>query len=494
MKKKRDRWPSKTLFIFATVGSAVGLGNLWRFPYLVGKYGGGTFLIPYVIALFLVGFPLLVMEFALGQKMQRGAAGAMKKIDPKLSGIGLGNVLSAFVVACYYAVVMGWCLLYTFHSFTLAWGKDTKSFFFNEVLQVTTNIHQIGGFSLAVFLALLASWIMVYFCVWRGVNSVSKVIQVTMPLPVILLLILLLRTFFLPGAMNGINFYLRPNFSAFFDLDLWMAAVAQVFFTLSLGFGVMVAYASYQKKTSDIVLSALITSIADALIAITAGFVVFSTLGHMSLTSGIPIAELAATGPSLAFVVFPKALSLIPGATILSVIFFIMLITLAIDSLFSLVEAVAVIFQDRFPLVRKRVIVFCVCLANFLMGLVFTTTAGIYYLDITDHFITKFGLVLMGLGQVIAVGWFYGAENMRQYINKVSNFPIHRFWNLAIKYFIPFCLILFLGEALWKNITIPYEDYPTWTLWTFGWGVVASVLLASISYSFIQWRAEKTNE
>ncbi len=490
---KRDRWPSKTLFIFAAVGSAVGLGNVWRFPYLVGKYGGGAFLFPYLIALFFVGFPLLILEFSLGQKMQKGAVGSMRKIDRRLSGIGLGSVLSSFGVAAYYAVIMAWCLLYIFYSLDLQWGSDTKDFFFNHVLNVSESASTIEGFSTPVVFMLLISWIMVYFCIWKGVNSVSSVIQVTMPLPIILLSILLVRTLFLPGAADGIAFFLTPDFQALLDVEVWMAAVTQIFFTLSLGFGVMITYASYQEKDNDIVLSALITSLADIGIALMAGFVVFTTLGYMSQESGVSIKELAASGPALAFVVFPKALSLIPGAVLLSIIFFITLVTLAIDSLFSLTEAVAALFEDHFPRASKKMIVFFICLAGFLSSLVFTSTAGIYYLDIADHFITHYGLVLMGLLQAICVGWVYGAENMRSYINRVSHFRIGRNWNLLIKYVIPLCLITFLGQTFVKNISETYGGYPSWSVMAFGWGLVALFLVICVSYSYFQSRS-KPNE
>lgn len=487
---KRDRWPSNTLFIFAAVGSAVGLGNVWRFPYLVGKYGGGAFLFPYLIALFIVGFPLLIMEFALGQKMQKGAVGAMKGIDKRLSGIGLGSVLSSFGVAAYYAVIMGWCLLYIFYSLDLQWGADTKDFFFNHVLNVSATANTIEGFSVPTVFMLLISWILVYFSIWKGVNSVSSVVQITMPLPIILLIILLFRTVFLPGAMDGIAFFLTPDFSALLDVEVWMAAVTQIFFTLSLGFGVMITYASYQDKNSDIVMSALITSLADIAIALIAGFVVFTTLGYMSQESGLSIKELAASGPALAFVVFPKALSLIPGAVVLSIMFFIMLVTLAIDSLFSLTEAVAALFEDHFPHLSKKMIVFFVCLAGFLSGLVFTTTAGIYYLDITDHFITHYGLVLMGLLQSISVGWIYGADKMRHYVNEVSRFKIGKSWNFLITYLIPLCLIIFLGQSFIQNITETYGAYPSWSVWAFGWGLVALLLVVCISYSYFQARSQ----
>ncbi|MEC7838676.1 MAG: sodium-dependent transporter [Chlamydiota bacterium] len=480
---QRERWPSKTMFIFAAVGSAVGLGNIWRFPYLVGKYGGGAFLFPYFIMLFLVGFPLLVLEFSLGQKMQQGAVGAMKKIDRKFSGIGLGALMSSFGVACYYAVVMGWALIYSLYSFDLSWGDDTKAFFHQHVLNMSETPNIVGGFSTSVLIALLASWVMVYFCVWKGVKSVSDVVTITMPLPIILLVVLLSRTLFLPGAMDGLTFYLNPNFSALLDIEVWMAAVAQVFFTLSLGFGVMITYASYQDQKSDIIKSALITSIADVAIAFTAGLVIFSTVGYMAQASGESIADLAASGPSLAFIVLPEALSLIPWAPFFAFIFFVTLITLGIDSLFSLIEAIAALFYDHFPNANKKMVVFYICFASVIGGLVFATSAGIYYIDITDHYITVYGLVLTGLLQTLVVGWYYGPEKIREYANEVSDIKIGKSWDFSIKYFIPLALLSIIGKTFYQDFITPYEGYPNWAQLSFGWGLVGTIIIACVAYS-----------
>jgi len=490
----RERWPSKTLFIFASVGSAVGLGNIWRFPYLVGKYGGGAFLIPYIVMLFLVGFPLLVLEFALGQKMQQGAVGSMRKIHKGFSGVGLGTLLSGFGVACYYAVVMGWALLYVYYSLNLSWGADTKGFFFAHVLEVSPSPDVIGGFSIPVLLALLATWVMVYFCVWRGVKSVSDVVIITMPLPVILLIILFFRTIFLPGALDGLAFYLRPNFVALLDFEVWMAAVAQVFFTLSLGFGVMITYASYEDKKSDIVKSALITSIADVSIALLAGLVIFTTIGHMSGQSGLRIEELASSGPSLAFIVLPQALSLIPGASFFAVLFFLALVTLGIDSLFSLVEAIATLFYDFFPYARKKMVVFFICFVSFLGSLVFATSAGIYYIDITDHFITTYGLVLMGLLQALVIGWYYSPEKLRHYANEVSDIKIGKAWDIAVKYLIPIFLASILVEAFFDDWSAPYYGYPQWAVASFGWGIVGVLLVCCIAFSYFQVKNGKSRQ
>lgn len=487
----RERWPSRTMFIFAAIGSAVGLGNIWRFPYLVGKYGGGAFLFPYFIMLFLVGFPLLILEFSIGQKMQQGSVGAFKKIGKKYSGVGLAALFGGFGVSCYYAVVMGWALLYTFYSINLSWTADPKAFFYEDVLQISSGPDVLGGFSTPALVGMLASWVLVYFCVWKGIKSVSQVIKITMPLPVILLVVLLCRTIFLPGAMEGLAFYLTPNFSALLDFDVWMAAIAQVFFTLSLGFGVMIAYASYQNKDTDIVMSALIISLADVAIAFIAGMVIFTTIGYMAYVSDDTIANLASSGPSLAFIVFPHALSLIPGASFFAVVFFLTLISLGIDSLFSLVEAMATLIYDSFSHLNRKLIVFYVCLACASGGLIFTTAAGIFYLDISDHYITIYMLVLTGFLQAIVIGWFYDIGELRSYINQVSTIQISAFWEVAIKYLIPLALLGIIGRTLYRDLTNLYEGYPLWAQSFFGWGVVGVMLTICASVSLFHLKKEK---
>ena len=491
MNKSRDQWSSKMIFIFAAVGAAVGLGNVWRFPFLVGKYGGGAFLIPYLIMLCVMGVPLLILEFAVGQKMQAGAVKSFQKIHPALAGVGLCAVLCGFVISCYYAVVMAWSMLYTFFAFKLSWGEDTHTFFFKDVLHTSASINEMGAIVPSILVALVACWVLVYFSVWKGVKSVGKVVAITMPLPIIILVILLFRGISLPGSTEGIIFYLKPNFSALLDREVWIMAMSQIFFTLTIGFGVMIAYASYQDPKSDITKSAYITAILNSCISLVSGFVVFSTLGYMSLKSGVSVAELAAAGPSLAFIVFPQALSMIPGASFFAVLFFIMLLTLAIDSAFSLVEAVAAIFCDLFPKVKKESIVLYICMAGFLGGILFTTYAGIHYLDLVDHFITSYGLVIVGLFQCIAVGWFYGAKKLRTYINEVSDIKIGAWWDFSIKYMIPIALIFMLGSSIYDDVHKPYGGYPSWAISIFGWGLLATVLSISFLFPFFAKKLKK---
>ena len=463
----RDRWPSRTAFIYAAIGSAVGLGNVWRYPYMAHKFGGGAFLIPYLIALFVAGIPLLILEFGLGQKIQKGTVDSLAAIKRKFSGVGWWALFTSFIIMSYYVVVMAWSLLYLFTSFGVQWSENAETYFYGNILQLSDGIGSIGTIVPSVLIALIVCWVLIYFCVWKGVKSVSKVVMVTVPLPIILLIALLIRAFTLDGAMVGILEYITPNFDALFDAQVWMAAFTQIFFSLSIAFGIMIAYSSYNKKESDINKNAFTVGIADSVIAIVAGFVVFGTLGFMAEQQGVAFEEVVAAGPGLAFVAFPKALSLMPWATFFSILFFLTLLTLAIDSAFSLLEAIDTTIADKTKM-KKKYIALIFCGLCFLAGLIYTTNAGLFFLDVVDHFVTNVNLIVIGILECIAVGWVFGAEKMRKYINKVSDFKIGSWWNLTIKYVIPIALIVVLVLQLQTEFATNYEGYPDWAIMV-GW-------------------------
>ncbi len=473
----RQRWTSRTVFILAAVGSAVGLGNLWRFPYLAGKYGGGAFLIPYLIALVLVGVPLLMLELAVGQKMQQGAIGSYQKSHPSFGGLGLLALISSFIIVSYYAVVMAWSLIYLLASFGVQWSGDAESYFFQEVLQISDSVNSLGGINWPVLVSLFIIWVSVYFCVWQGTKSVGRVVRYTVPLPGILLGALLLRAVTLPGFFDGWAMYLTPDWHALLNPEVWTAAFSQIFYTLSLAFGIMIAYGSYKEPDDDIAQDTWITALLNSGTSLFAGFVVFGFLGYMAGETGTPLTELAASGPGLAFVVFPEALSLMPLSGLFSLLFFLMLLFLGIDSAFSLAEAVNAAVIDRYKQLPIAKISIIVCCAAAIAGVMFTTRAGLYLLDIVDHFVTSYNLLLVGICQSILVGWIYGAEKMRRYINQVSDWKVGKWWNISVKYLIPLVLVTLIVAQFSKDLRIPYEGYPAWAL-GLGWAIVIVPSLA----------------
>lgn len=483
----RARWDSRLIFLFVAIGSAVGLGNLWRFPYLTYKFGGGAFLIPYLIVLLAIGIPLMILEIAIGQKMQKGAVGSFGAINRRFAPIGFLAVIASFGVVAYYCVIMGWSLIYLIGSFfsPLPWEGNSQQYFFNNVLQITDSPSAMGNIGIALVIALGLVWISVYFCVFKGVKSVGKVILFSMPIPFILLLILFFRAITLDGAIDGISYYLKPNFSLFFSTDLWLAAITQVFFSLSLGFGIMIAYSSFNNKNQSITRNAVTICLADTALSLLAGFVVFGVLGHMAFVDNISIDEVVKSGPSLAFIVFPKALSLLPIAGLFSFIFFLTVFFLGLDSAFSLVEAVTTAVRDTWKKLAIGTIAFLICAAGFLFGIIFTTGAGLYFLDIIDHFLNSYVLIVVGILQCIVIGWVYGAKKLRTYINSVSSSNIGVWWDYSIKWIAPITLSLLLLIQLYRDIQTPYEGYPQSAL-MIGWIVVIVPLAIAALWGLLQ--------
>jgi NSS family neurotransmitter:Na+ symporter len=480
MLEQRDRWFSRASFVTAAIGSAVGLGNVWRFPFVAYKYGGGAFLIPYFVALLTAGIPLMILEYGLGQMMQCGAPEALRKIKKRWEWVGWWALGVGSMIVFYYAVVMAWCWNYLYYSFTVAWKKDAEAFFFNQVLHRSGGPGELGGLVWPVVIALALTWVVIYLCIFKGVKLVGKVVMVTVPLPVILLAVLLIRGITLDGAFEGLRFYLTPNFLVLTDYRVWLAAYGQIFFSLSLGFGIMIAYASYEAQTADITNNAFITSLANCGTSYFAGFAVFSTLGYLGFALKKPVADVVASGPGLAFITYPLAISLLPKAVeIFGVIFFIVLLTLGIDSAFSIVEAVVTGIRDKWDVPRKK-IVFWFCVVAFLAGLLFCTRAGLYWLDIMDEWMTRFGLACVGLMECIIIGWFFDTRRFKDYINSVSEIKIGLWWDIFIKVVTPAILGISIGMSILERFKNPYGGYDQWALIAGGWAVAIAVIIIGI--------------
>jgi len=483
---EKEYWPSRISFIFAAIGSAIGLGNVWRFPYICFRYGGGAFLIPYLVALFTAGIPLMILELGIGHKMAGSAPKAFAGTGRKREWVGWLACGVGFMVIAYYAVIMSWCLNYFMYSFNLSWGsgQETQAFFHNTFLNRSSNFKDFFPLSPQILAGLVISWVMILLCIWKGARSVGKIVYLTVPLPWICLVIFVIKGITLPGAEAGIAYYLTPNFAALADSKVWLAAYSQVFFSLSIGFGVMIAYASFLPHRSDIVNNAFIISLANCGTSFLGGFAVFGALGHYAATMGVPVAEVLgssqARGFGLAFIAYPSIISTLGrAASFFGVIFFIMLITLGIDSAFSMVEAVAAGFIDKFNARRLRVN-FAVAFVGILVGLIFTTRSGYYWLDIVDHFMNSFGLVVVGLLECLVIGYFYGTGKVRDYVNSKSEFSIGKWWDIMIMFVTPVVLGISVALEIKDRIFASYEGYPRWAEFAAGWAVVIALPVISL--------------
>jgi len=476
----RQLWSSRTTFLLAAIGSAVGLGNLWRFPFIAYKNGGGAFLVPYFVALLTTGIPLLMAEYAFGARSKTGAPHAMRKISPRVEWVGWWAVLTGFVILTYYMAVMAWSWFYMLKSPSVPWSEDASSYFFNGVLQISDGPMQLGGIIWPLALAALVTWVLCYLITRWGTKSVGAVVKWTVPLPYILLIILLVHGLMRMGSAEGLIYYLTPTWDMLKNVDVWMAAYGQVFFSLSLGFGIMIAYASYVRAKEDLPWQATFAGLSNSATEFFAGFVVFAILGALAAVTNVDVSEVVAGGPGLAFVAFPTALAALPFAKFFSFVFFLMLLTLGIDSAFSLLEAAATAIQDRYPNFKRKNILFWLCLIGFLIGLIFVTNAGLYWLDIVDHWMNSYGLVGVGLAEALILTFLLGTRKLKSELNANTIRPVGLIWELSIWFITPVALTITLILSLKGEFVAAYEGYPWIAIALGGWGVWALTIILAL--------------
>lgn len=458
----RERWNSRTAFVMAAVGSAVGLGNVWRFPVTCYRYGGGAFFIPYFVALLTAGVPLMILEYGIGQMMQGSAPKALARVNRHTEWVGWFALLVGLVISIYYAVIMAYSVSYLVYAVrglfaggVMPWSSAPEGFtgayeaaFFTEtVRRHSSEAGEMWQLVWPLVGGLAVTWAAVYVILCRGVGRVGKVVMLSVPLPVVVLAILAVRGLTLPGASEGIIYYLTPNYEALRDPATWLAAYGQIFFSLTIGFGVMIAYASYMPRESDVTNNAFITCFANCATSFFAGFVVFSVLGFLAYQKGgVDVAGVIDAGPGLVFVTYPTAVSQMGEfgrfwPPVIGILFFLMLLFLGVDSLFSLIEGITTGLRDRYNFLSQKFLTGAVCLLSFLIGTVlFASRAGIHWLDIFDHWANDYGLVIVGLLQCVIVGYFFRTDTLRDYINQVSEIKLWGWWELCIRVITPLVL------------------------------------------------------
>jgi len=452
----RENWGNRPGFVLAAIGSAVGLGNVWRFPYEAYSNGGSAFLIPYLVAMVVIGVPLLILEFSLGHLTQQAAPNAFKRVGGRWEFVGWWPILLSFIIVCYYAVVLAWCLNYLVLSFhhPLPWAQNSKEYFYNSYLQDSGSLSLVG-LRRPIVVSLAVVWTAMYFCIFKGVKLVSKVVLWTVPIPWLMLLILMVRGITLEGAMQGLEYFLEPDWSQLKNPGVWLAAFGQVFFSLSLAFGIMITYASFLHRKSDLNNNALIIALADFGTSVIAGITVFATMGALAIKAGQPVHDVLAGSESvgLAFVAFPQALALLPLPNVFSIIFFIALLLLGIDSAFSITEAALASMVDKTGW-KRRSILLVISLVGFTVGLLFTTHGGLHWLALIDAHINQgfLGIIFVGLLECLVLGWVFDIKKLRRHTNQNSDWQVGIWWEWAVKLVIPLILLSLLSWNVYHQI------------------------------------------
>ena len=451
--KKRSTWATRGTFILAAIGSAVGLGNAWRFPGLAAKHGGGTFLLVYLVAMFVMGVPLLMMEVSIARKLHKGAGECMRGVSKKMEFVGWSATANAFVIVTYYSVVFAWVLMMIFGALKfvgMTGDSEAASGVFAALTQTTWDVpHTLSDWAIPipVLIALVVAWLLMYYCIRDGAHSVGKVVKYTVFLPIILLLIMAVKGCTMSGAGEGLARFFIPQLAAFQDPSLWIDAIGQVFYSLSICMAIMFAYGSYLKEDSNVAVDCTIIAVGDAAVSILSGIVMFSTMGGVGMLDNI-----SASGIATAFIIYPQAIVNLTSVgwfnALFGIIFYLMLVTLAIDSAFSIVEGVSTSLADKFHTDHKKMTRAICCVAA-VISLIYATRAGLAWLDIVDNWTNQINLILIGVLECIAVGWCFSTDKVVKEINRnTTGYKMPAKWfHISIKYVSP---ILLTGLFCWN--------------------------------------------
>ncbi|KAJ8340107.1 hypothetical protein SKAU_G00347400 [Synaphobranchus kaupii] len=493
--KARGQWANKAEYLLAVVGHIVGLGNVWRFPYLCYKNGGGVFFVPYLLFLVLGGIPLFLLETSMGQYTSLGGVMAWRNFCPLFGGVGYATQVLILHGTVYYITVLVWALLYMVNSFywPLPWShcnntwntencfqfealnftanatvlpenatSSITEFWERGVLQLSSRMEDLSPVNWRLALCLLAIWVMCYFCVWKGVKSTGKVVYFTATFPFVTLLVLLIRGVTLPGAGGGIMYYLRPDYIRLADPQVWMDAGTQIFFSYGISMGSLTALGSYNRFNNDCLKDCFTLCILNSGTSIMAGFAVFAILGFMAQEQGIDISEVAQSGPGLAFIVFPRAISMMPFPQFWGVCFFLMIILLGLDSQFVALESLMTSLMDLYPTVirkgyRRELLLLLLSVVSFLLGLIMITPGGLYVFQIYDHYsYSGPGLLLLSIFQTISVGWMYGSDRYCDVLQSMIGYRPWPIFKLCWSYLTPaFCIGSFVFSLVrWSPVTL----------------------------------------
>lgn len=406
--KGRDFFGSKFGIIAAAVGSAIGLGNIWKFPYMVGENGGAAFIFVYLLFVIAIGIPVLISEFGVGRRGQRNVFGTFKQLAPGTPWpfIGIIGVAAAFMILAFYSAVAGWTLEYIYKSVTGAFaGKDPNAL---EAM--------FGEFTRGTWRPIMWQFVFMFLTAWIIIAGVKKGIEkyskILMPLLFIIILILCIRSLTLPNAIDGLRFIFKPDFSKLTGESI-LAALGQVFFSLSLGMGTLITYGSYIRKSENLASTALNVSLADTFFSILAVIAIFPAVFSFGIYPG--------EGPGLVFITLPGIFEQMPGGYYLAIIFFILLAVAALTSSISLLEVVVANFSEELKMTRKKATIIG-SVAIFVLGIFSSLSLGILaefkifgrnLFDLFDFTSTSIMLPLGGLFIVMFVGWYMTKNDIK---------------------------------------------------------------------------------
>ena len=487
---RREVFSTRIAFLLAAIGSAVGLGNIWRFPYVAYDNGGGAFLVPYMIALLTAGIPLLFLDYSLGHRFRGSAPLVFRRIRSWAEPVGWIQVGIAFFITIYYAAIIGWAGLYTVKSFNKAWGDMPEDYFMKDFLQADTSQTVSTEIVPQIAIALALVWVLAIIVMAMGVDEgIGKISKVFMPLLTVLFIIVVIQALFLDGAAEGLNAFFTPNWDALRNPTVWVAAYGQIFFSLSVGFGIMLTYSSYLKPRTNLTGTGLVTAFANSSFEVLAGIGVFAALGYMATQQNVPVSEVATSGIGLAFIAFPAIINQMPLGAVFGVFFFASLTIAGFTSLFSLLEVVVSAVKDKLDLPRKTTAVSVGVVMALISLALFSTTSSLATLDIMDKFTNNIGIVAIALIAIIVIDWILRRTNeFALHLNAVSSFQVGTLWRICVVNLTTIVLGYTLMQELFTLVSKPYGGYTSTQVTIFGWVVLGIIVAAAFALTIVPWR------
>ena len=451
---KKSEWNSNIAFIMAMIGSAVGLGNIWRFPNVLYSNGGGSFMIPYIVSLFLLGISFVLVEYAVGFKFKKSLAQILYFIKEKLEPVAWFVLLIVFLITTYYVCVVGWDFIYIILSLTKAWGSNPDLYFANNVLHASDSITGIFTIVPNVLISVALIWFILWFILKRDLNEgIGFVSKLLLPILCAIVVIIVAFSLTLPGASTGYTQIFTPDWSALTNLNVWLAAFGQIVFSLSLGMAIALTYASYLPGGSKLVDNAILVAFSNSGFEVFNSIGIFSILGFMAVTSGIPFNELVTEGTGLAFVVFPQVFNIMgPWSAIIAPLFFLCILFAGITSAMALLEGVCYSISEKFLIERKKTAT-VVCIVGFLISVLFATASGSTILGVFDAFLNNFALLFAVLLECIIFGWIYDFDELIKTLNENSRIKVGKTWKAVIKYILPICILGLWIQGVYTTLT-----------------------------------------
>ena len=449
--KDKNEWGSNLSFLLAMIGSAVGLGNIWRYPYVLYSNGGGAFFIPYIVAILIMGIPFLILEYGVGYNFKSSFPKAVKSISKKWEYLGWFLPVAVFMILIYYSAILGWDGFYVIISAFKGWGADPNAYFTGSFLQANDTLGGLGTFVPFVAIAMLVGWVIMWVIshtdLEKGLGRVSKVL---VPLLFAIMIFIVLFSLTLPGAGIGLAELYNPDWSLLLNFNIWMAAFGQIIFSLSLGMCIAFTYASYAQDDSDLVSNVLYVALANCGFENFAAIGVFSILGYMSLQSGVAVPDLVTQGTGLVFIVYPTVFNVLGDwASVIGPLFFFTVYLAGLTSILSTIEPLSFSIQNKFGWSRNKTMTI-LCVFGAAVSMIYATAMGSYILGIADTFVNQIAILIGVIFECIIFAWIFKAENIIPKLNaKSKSIKLGKWWLVVVKYVLPiFIAIVWVGGIL----------------------------------------------